>query len=1824
MADPSHKKRVRGGHRASATKMIRKAEDYLAEEPVNYSQLARIRLSLQEKVSVLKHLDSEIVDLVKGEEVADEIDSTDTYMEDVYDMMAKLERLFDKTSPPPRATASATRDDASARETKVKLPKLTIQPFKGELTAWTTFWDAYEVAIHSNRSLSDIERFNYLRSLLQGPALDAITGLTLTAANYREAVEVLSKRFGNKQRIIDKHMEALLSLDAVPSDTNLKALRHLYDAIESQVRGLKSMGVTPETYGSLLSSVVVAKIPPEIRLIISRKIGDGDRKLDDLMAILLDEVQARERAAASDVSPVKSRERSGRNHSTAAALLASTGGGPLACYYCQQPHLASACKSVTAVEERKRILREAGRCFVCLRRGHVVRQCTSRGRCSHCRGRHHGSICGNQKPAEGEAKPPDSREGAPVKTNPSGTNPAAAPFKPDTSTTLWTNSSQAVLLQTAKAAGFNPANPKRSGHVRVVFDTGSQRSYVTEHVARNLSLVEEGEQPLTILTFGSNREQTRVCKFVTMGLASRDGMTKQLRLFVVPTICEPIACQPISFCQSDFSHLAGIDLADASDGNESMKVDILIGSDQYWELVTGETRRGDTGPVAIRTMFGWVLSGPTSRHVADAAAACLVTHTLRVDGLSRESQVLDDRLRSFWDLESFGIIDATNAVHDEFTTTVQQVEGRYEVQLPWREGHPVLHDNYQLSLKRLHGLMKRLKQDPAILHEYDATIKSQMQQGIVEIVKCTDEPPERVHYLPHHAVVRRNKETTKVRVVYDASARADGPSLNECLHVGPKLNQKILDVLLRFRVHRVAIVADIEKAFLMVSVAKKDRDVLRFLWFKDACTEHQDLIELRFSRVVFGVSSSPFLLNATIQHHLQKYETEYPDLVGRLRRSLYVDDLATGAESEEQAYEMFVSAKEIMKEAGFNLRKFYTNSRMFQARVNPIDCLEPVEDRRPLATEELEESYASLTLGSGQRLRQGEQKVLGVRWDTSSDQLLFNLEEIASTAKVLTPTKRTIVSLVGSFYDPLGYLAPVVVHFKIFLRQLCKAKLDWDQPLPPELLKEWMVLSQSLQYTQPSSITRGYLSGLQGEPISYTLCGFCDASEKAYAGVVYLLVETRSYQSVKFVAAKTRVAPLQSQTIPRLELLSAVLLARLLSAVTQSLQSELQLCPPHCYTDSTVSLCWIKGINKTWKVFVQNRVNEIRKLTPPDCWRHCPGKDNPADIPSRGLTPLELSVSTLWQNGPPWLGEGEPRECDGEEDIHLPEECVAELKGKDQQLAHGLLTTDSAARLSRVIDCERFESLDRLIATTALVLRFCRILLSRVRAHETVATHDLDGEAERLWISECQRTVVADKNFAHWQKQFDLFQDESGVWRCRGRIQNAAVPYSTKHPVLLPRNHHLTALLVLGAHRRVFHNGVKETLTELRSRFWIVKGRSLVKKVVHQCNVCRRHEGGPFGAPRPPPLPGFRVEEAPPFTFTGVDFAGPLYVKGEAGMKKVWIRLYTCCVVRAVHLDLVSDQTTPAFLRCFKRFVARRGLPLQMVSDNGKTFKAAAKALRDVKWVFNVPKAPWWGGVFERMVRCVKRCLRKMVGQAKLLEDELLTSLVEVEAVLNSRPLTVVSAEDLEEPLTPSHLIVGRRLLSSATTAPCPEPDEFQPGTVDDLTRRSRYLNAALDHFWRRWSKEYLIGLREMHSHYKKSSRTPRVAVGDVVIIHSDDQPRGMWRLGKVEELLTGPDGEHRAAVLRVAGQGRSAKRLRRPVQRLYPLECSVPKTQSPNPSESSASAGEDASDERLPVAELPRERDPPARRSERVASQVARDRLLAHALESGAESDEC
>lgn len=339
-----------------------------------------------------------------------------------------------------------------------------------------------------------------------------------------------------------------------------------------------------------------------------------------------------------------------------------------------------------------------------------------------------------------------------------------APSYPAPTTTMWVDTNQTVLLQTAQAVIFNPGSPHISFEARIVLDTGSQRSYITDHAKTKLSLTSDGEQRMSIMTFGSSEERPHVCDTVRVGVVMRDRQPKQLALCTVPHICEPLASQPINFCRDNYEHLSGLDLADSSDGSSRLKIDILIGSDQYWDLITGRTLRGSSGPIAIDTGIGWVLSGPVSLLTQEQAMAGLVvTHALRVDSQLQEEETLDSRLKSFWELESLGITEPERSVHDKFGDTIRFKDGRYEVALPWKDPHPTLPDNYKLSLKRLQGLLRRLQHDQGVLQEYNTIIRNQIQQGIVEVVEHHDHSEnEKIHYLPHHAVIRQDKETTKL------------------------------------------------------------------------------------------------------------------------------------------------------------------------------------------------------------------------------------------------------------------------------------------------------------------------------------------------------------------------------------------------------------------------------------------------------------------------------------------------------------------------------------------------------------------------------------------------------------------------------------------------------------------------------------------------------------------------------------------------------------------------------------------------------------------------------------------------------------------------------------------------------------------------------------------------------------------------------------------------------------------------------------------------------------------------------------------------------
>ena len=471
-------------------------------------------------------------------------------------------------------------------------------------------------------------------------------------------------------------------------------------------------------------------------------------------------------------------------------------------------------------------------------------------------------------------------------------------------------------------------------------------------------------------------------------------------------------------------------------------------------------------------------------------------------------------------------------------------------------------------------------------------------------------------------------------------------------------------------------------------------------------------------------------------------------------------------------------------------------------------------------------------------------------------------------------------------------------------------------------------------------------------------------------------------------------------------------------------------------------------------------------------------------------------------------------------------------------------------------------------------MKFVKAMKIKARRSREVLNAELDGAdlavAELYWIQACQRVSVHNKKFEEWTKQFGLYLDDANLWRCKGRLSCADLPEATKHPLFLPSGHYFTTLLILDCHQRVMHGGIKETLTELRARFWVVKGRSLVRKVLRQCVRCMRYNGRPYSAPNPPPLPHFRVNASPPFSSIGVDYAGPLYIKGAGN--KVWIALFTCCVTRAIHLELIPDMTTETFIRCFRRFTCRRGTPTRIVSDNSKTFKAASKELARIQadpiikdyfaqlrvcWSFNVAKAPWWGGFYERLVGSVKRCLKKVVGNARLTFDELLTVIVEVEGTLNSRPLRYVAADDVQEPLTPAHLLTGYRLLGLPDPHSVLEQDAdfVVSGDRSSITTRMEYTRRLLRHFWKRWRSEYLISLRDTHKYTNITGNGKRyAAMGDIVLVHDENHPRTFWKLGRVENLIEGHDGLVRAAVVRVASESGTTT-LRRPVQLLYPLE---------------------------------------------------------------------
>lgn len=1188
------------------------------------------------------------------------------------------------------------------------------------------------------------------------------------------------------------------------------------------------------------------------------------------------------------------------------------------------------------------------------------------------------------------------------------------------------------------------------------------------------------------------------------------------------------------------------------------------------------------------------MSGP----LRDSVTSDTVTSNLIISGdcpfASRENDELIRNLERFWETESIGIRETKEDIFppkEEFVSVKHNGE-RYEIELPWKNDCLPIRDNYNLCYNRLKSMHYKLNKTPEVLKEYDDIIQEQLRSGIIEKLPNPEVETRNkgVHYLPHHAVIRQNRETTKLRIVYDGSAKSEGQerSLNDCLPVGPNYIPQLVDVLARFRWNRIAISADIEKAFLMISVHESHRDMLRFLWLKDPFLLNSEVVHLRFCRLVFGLRPSPSILGATLTHHLDSYKEHYPEIVKLIKNSLYVDDLLAGVSDVQEGFEVYQQSKELMAKGSFNLRKWNSNSSVLLQRINNEEgaVVQSNKEEANQPIEEEDESFTKSTIGPNQ-VSDKLVKTLGVCWDTESDEMSFDFKELIEYANTLKVTKRSLLKLSAKVFDPLGLLSPFTITMKCELQSLCLEKLDWDVELQGSHQRLWKNFVSSLMKLNNVRVPRCYFNSSLS-PTNIQVHAFSDASKRAYAAAVYLRSEYENgHVEVQLLCSKTRVAPIKQQTIPRLELLGATISARLVCNLLKSLPCEIE---PTFWVDSTTVIFWIKQ-EKPWKQYVQNRVQEIRQIVPEATWNYCPGAKNPADLPSRGLSGEELVNNSVWWNGPEFLRNPDsewPKSTQVKADN---EEAMTELVRGPLNITHALVNTQERSTLVNfpaIIDPKNYSSLTKLLRISAYVLRFINKLKSNLSRSASKPVKELStseiNEAEKYWIKSVQASNFgAELNFLTKNsqlsplprvKQFGLYKDDKGVLRCKGRLNNADIPTTSKNPILLPSKNDFVSLLIKDVHVKVKHNGVRDTLTTLRENYWVLRGREATKRIVKECVICRKFEGVPFKPQSSPDLPDMRVADAPPFTYTGVDFAGPLYVtslrdpqSNESVSEKVYICLFTCASTRAVHLELTRDLGVNSFLQAFRRFSSRRGLPSTLISDNAKTFKASSKEIEKlvkspevqrylsnsrVTWKFIIEKAPWWGGFWERLIQSVKRSIKKTVGRTSLGYDELNTLVVEVESLINSRPLTYIydDEESISHPLTPSHLISGHRISAM------PNDEYFEiMSTHNTLTRRQRHHKQLLQQFSKQWKREYLLSLRENSTARSVSGNRTAITVGDIVILKNDSTSRAFWKLGKVEQLIPGKDGKVRAAIVKVSSGNGKNQLLKRVIQHLIPIE---------------------------------------------------------------------
>lgn len=1681
-------------------------------------------------------------------------------------------------------------------------------------------FSAFRAAVHDNKDVPAVNKFKHLQRALKGKAAEAIGTWDITAENYEHAWTRLMELFNKKYPRVQAYIGQILNLPSL-HNTTTDGLRTLAHTTYEVTRQLKTLGLPTEKWDMMLICILHSKLDPatscEWELV---RDNNDNPELSTMLKFL-----ERRAAAYSNIPTAGSsnapawKSRAPANQGTSSTTqprttqTASKEGQAKKmhfCNSCQQEHQVYECPKFLAMSlsARKNFVQQRGLCPNCLRQGgHALSECRYKG-CFKCPGapQHNLLLCparelaknpvavattsiarkrqnaddqtrqskkrrvekNRQLKEDPRSKKENRREWKQERRADSKSNnntkkdnnkkgesdsdeqydlrmisklspPLTAPltaqlkskFKPPSNIDEIKNHGE-LNSERRQLTSLLPMAKVRLdvdgvvlGHLYALLDTGAQPNIITAQAVRQLQI------PSTtfkreMIGIDGNPVQSRARTVIRLRpwFNSEDFIDAEFMILPSENYWNLVTIPILIELPNDGSlpRLANPEY------RQSTSVQMILGVSTVASCLISVVPREYSNVSMLETIFGTVIYGSCPSKEMTATTLTINEPT--------ETEQLNKAISRLWQIDQ--VPDAPRQSAQE--RLVEQIfvdnykrdaNGRFCVAIPLKEQINTIGDSRKIALHRFFALERKLNADRELRQKYIDFMREYESLGHMKLVDTTANIDEIIYYLPHHCVQKR------FRVVFDGGCKTDrGISLNDIQLVGERLQLDLADIITRFRRHPIAVTADIRMMFRQIKVLPEFWNLQRIIWREG---RNDPLKEYWLTVVTYGLASSPHNAVRALVQCGKDVEQEYPTVAKAIMKDFYMDDFLSGANSEGEARYLANKIDEILLASGFELRKWQSNHAGL---------------RTTLQTAHNEQ----VAIGDDDNTT-----ILGLRWNPKEDTFSY---KIKPTADSFNLTKRAILSTIAQLYDPLGYIAPVTIVGRMIMQEIWKAKIDWDKTIPIDIEKMWLAFWKDIKELERFKIPRWIGAKLNSE---IHLHGFADASSKAYGATIYVQIRLKNdnYTS-RLLLSKSRVTPLKTVTIPRLELTAMELLARLMKRTLECL--EWTGTPCTLWTDSMIALHWIHKEPYQCETFVANRVASIRSNSDISEWRHVSTSDNPADLLTRGMTATDLVNNKLWLSGPSWLTQAAKYWPKGSFDVKTqPREVLTELKTHTiYESTTKSLTYFSPALQKEMPLIEHTNQLDKLINVTAYIFRFINLLKDATankerpkrrskRKRTTRISQDRSGELSTEERTHALRYHLKTAQYESYKPEIAYLSgqkknwprskieplkpilDKHGILRVGGRISHAVGLYEYKHPAIIPPNSRFGWLVVSDAHRKTRCGGVQVMTQYIRAHYWITRIRDEARRVVHRCVKCARFSKK-ICEQMMADLPAERVQPGKAFVHSGVDYAGPIEIrqldkKNEEIIKtKCWIAIFVCLKTRAVHIDVVNELSSVAFIACYERFIARRGRCEKMFSDNGTAFTGANGMiettykywnsretarhlnLRRTEWHFSSPAAPHQGGIYEAAVKSMKFHLVRVVGAKSLTKEQLLTVLAQIEAILNSRPLHPLTDDPADyQALTPGHFLVGEPLV-------LPPPFEIPKQTNTTGVKLWRERQTIIKHIWERWENEYLTSLQERKKWRREKEN---IKIGQLVLLKSENHPPAHWALGRIIQVYPGKDG---------------------------------------------------------------------------------------------------